>query len=69
MSDLNFTGNVRRLRLRPGDYVVVELPGHVSMQQARTLREQLEAVFPENTAIFMVGGTRIAAVLRPEDQA
>lgn len=66
MNELKFTGNIRRLRLRPGDFLVIELPEHVSREMAATFREQISAKFPDNEIMVVGGGARVASVLRKD---
>lgn len=61
--ELKFTGNIRRLRLKPGDTIVVELPAGSTQEQAAHLLGGLRHKFPDNEIVLLAGGVRISAVV------
>lgn len=64
--DLHFTGNIRRLRLRPHDIVCIECDSHLSREQADNLYEHFDEAFPRNEVILFSKGLRVSKVLRPD---
>lgn len=64
---MHFSGNVRRLRLRPKDIVIVECETPISPPQASALYKDLDAAFPLNQVLILSQGLRISRVLRPDD--
>lgn len=69
MTELHFTGNVRRLRLRPGDTIVIEATRPISSRMAETLTEDMRLAFPDNPCIVLDAGLRIAASVPSEAAA
>ena len=61
--ELNFTGNIRRLRLRFGDIVCIESDTHISPAEADDLYNQLDKAFPRNEVILFSQGLRVSKVI------
>lgn len=53
---LNFTGNIRRLRLRLGDIVCVESEIRLSPDEADALHDQFVEAFPRNSVLLLSKG-------------
>ena len=68
-ASLKFTGNIHRLRLRPGDVVVFEVPDGTRPQDVELIQAAVKERFPDNTVMVLGGGLRVAAVLKPEEVA
>jgi len=57
-------GKIERLKLEPGDVVVLRVPGRVADETAKRLREHLANVLPQHQALVLDGGMSIGAVGR-----
>lgn len=64
MSDKDLEVRIGRLRLNPGDILVVKLASNMSMAQVRELTVTLKQFIPENRAMFIQDGMELQ-VLTP----
>jgi hypothetical protein len=55
-----------RVRLKPGDTVVVRVPGTLSAEQSQMIREQVRGVFEGYPVLVLSRGMSIEAVEVPE---
>lgn len=53
---------VRRLRLAPGDVLVVSLPTVLSPAEATRLCEQVQGAFPGRRCLVLTGGADLTVV-------
>ena len=67
--ELSFTGNVRRLRLRHGDVVVIEGGADFTQAQAAEVNSQMKTLFPDNGCLILAGELTMRGVLRPDQGA
>jgi hypothetical protein len=54
--------DVSKMRVDPGDVVVVTSPVPLSASQRAALRDQAAAVFPDNTVVVLEGGVTLGKV-------
>lgn len=54
--ELTVKGDVRVLRVRPGDKILIEFRDRVSGAAMADVRERLQAMFPTNEVVVVAGG-------------
>lgn len=54
--ELTVRGDIKVLRLAPGDKVVVEFPDRVPGAAVREVRERLQQMFPFNEVVVIASG-------------
>lgn len=59
------SARVRRIRLRPGDLVVLEYPKLISPEGRERFVKQWSDCCPDTRALFLDDGATLAAVLTP----
>lgn len=57
---------IAKLELRKGDTLVVKTEQHLSMVQATTLRDRVQACIAEGIPVMVLAGGLSVEVLRPE---
>lgn len=62
--ELHFTDNIRRLRLRPGDVIVIEANRPISREHVDLIQKQIRERFPDNDCIVLSEGLRLHNTLR-----
>jgi len=66
MSELPEITEIQRLRLNPGDTLVITFPGHLTPAVAEMIRERLRQKFPESVTILILDqGARLAVLESP----
>lgn len=60
---------VRRLSVRPGETLVLEVPGDISPGQASALRSKWHERFPDVPVVVLVGARLAGVVATEEDVA
>ncbi len=54
--------DVRRLRLNPGDVVVVKVQGHLSRMAEQNIKDELKTVVPDNKVLVVEAGVEIFTI-------
>lgn len=57
--------DVRRLRLEPGDVIVLTLPTGVPVEAVRETQRQAAEFFPDNKVLVKTEGTELAVIGQP----
>lgn len=60
---------ISKLKIEPGDLVVVNLPPTAPYRQVVTTRESMEKIFPENRCLVLTHNTSISTVPKAQLQA
>lgn len=56
--------SVQVISLAPGDHLVLNLPGRLSMEQIRAARASVESLLPGIKCLVLADGAKIEALLR-----
>jgi hypothetical protein len=62
MKRARFIGSVNRLRLRPGDAIVLSTEELITDETAKRLREQVEAHFPGHRCLVLGPGMKLGVL-------
>lgn len=62
--EIRFLGDVQRLRLEPGDIIVITSPSDLSAFEVQRIAEKVGKALPGHQVIVMGGGAKIAALMR-----
>jgi len=54
--------DVKRLRLQPGDVLVVRMPVRVSQEAAAAIVDDLDGCFPDNRVVVLAPGVELEVV-------
>lgn len=61
---LKIIGDISRVRMHPGDVVIVKVADHLTRERALILRERVQKVFPGHEVVVLDGGMDLQ-VARP----
>jgi len=61
-SAIEFTGNLQRLELEPGDTFVLTIPGAISSEEEQRIRDVLEQELPGHKVLVFAGGVQLGIV-------
>lgn len=59
---IRYLGDVQRLCLKPGDVIVLQVPGVVSQEMARHLKELMEKTMPGHRCLILESGMKIGVM-------
>lgn len=51
--------NAEKIRVEPGDTVVLKMPGHLSPENVNNIKNQAKAMFPDNRILVLSDGMTI----------
>lgn len=57
MSDINFTGDMQRLKIKKGDVFVLTIDHRISKQVHDEIQTEWETIFPDNKLVVLEKGT------------
>jgi hypothetical protein len=60
--EIRYLGDVRRLVLRPGDVVVLLVPGSIEPESAKRLSETMRANLPGHKVLVLADGLKIGVM-------
>jgi len=53
MSEFTIKGDIQKLRLKKGDYVILKVKTGVSMQEIADINKQAREIFPDNKIVVL----------------
>ena len=53
MSEFTIKGDIQKLRLKKGDYVILKVKTGVSMQEIADISKQAREIFPDNKIVVL----------------
>lgn len=62
--EVKAVAEVKKLRLRPGDHVVIEIEPGLDRFAYEAIHDSIQAEFPENRVVMLVGA-KLVKVLTP----
>lgn len=62
LAEVRWVGDLQRVRLEPGDTLVLRCPGRLSIEAAARLKERLEATFVGHQAVVLGEGMDLGVV-------
>lgn len=64
---LKIVGDISRVRMHPGDVVIIRVPDRLTVTQVNVLRERVATFFPGHEVLVLDGGLDLQ-VARPARQ-
>jgi hypothetical protein len=65
--NIRFVGDMTKLKLEPGDMLVLQLDAHISDEQFECLNSKMAKVFGKGRVVVLDKGMKLGAVNMPQD--
>lgn len=59
--------DIERLELKPGDRIVITVPGTISRQAEQLIQRRLTELFPGVQGMILCGGMKLSIVSAPDE--